>query len=150
MKVVLKQDVKGQGKKGQIVNVSDGYARNFLFPKGLAAPADAKAENELKNQISSQEYKAKVDLENAKETKARLEAIQVTVKAGAGNDGKIYGSVTNAHISDLLEAQHKIKIDKRKITLDPVKNFGTFHATVKLSSGISAELKVVVEPEQGK
>ena len=145
MKVVLKQDVKGQGKKGEIVTVSDGYARNFLFPKGLAAPADAKAENELKNQISSKEYKAKVDLENARAMKEKLESISVTAKASAGTDGKIYGSVTNAHVSELLESQHKISIDKRKITLATVKNFGTFEADVKLSSGISAKLKVIVE-----
>lgn len=145
MKVVLKQDVKGQGKKGEIVTVSDGYARNFLFPKGLAAPADAKAENELKNQISSKEYKAKVDLENARAMKEKLEGISVTAKASAGTDGKIYGSVTNAHVSELLESQHKISIDKRKITLATVKNFGTFEADVKLSSGISAKLKVIVE-----
>ncbi len=145
MKVVLKSDVKGQGKKGQIVNVSDGYARNFLFPKNLAAPADAKAENELKNQLSSQEYKAKVDLENAKELKEKLEKIEIRAKASAGTDGKIYGSVTNAHVSELLEQQHKIKIDKRKISIDAIKNFGTFHADIKLSSGISAQLKVIVE-----
>ncbi len=145
MKVVLKSDVKGQGKKGQIVNVSDGYARNFLFPKGLAAPADAKAENELKNQISSQEYKAKVDLENAQAMKEKLEKIEVYAKASAGADGKIYGSVTNAHVAELLESQHKIKIDKRKITLTAVKNFGTYNAEIKLSSGVSATLKVKVE-----
>ncbi len=145
MKVVLKSDVKGQGKKGEIVNVSDGYARNFLFPKGLAAPADAKAENELKNQISSKEYKAKVDLENAQALKEKLEKIEVRAKAAAGTDGKIYGSVTNAHISELLKEQHKIEIDKRKITLAAVKNFGTFQADIKLSSGVSATLKVIVE-----
>lgn len=145
MKVVLKSDVKGQGKKGQIVNVSDGYARNFLFPKGLAAPADAKAENELKNQISSQEYKAKVDLENAMALKEKLEKIEVKAKASAGNDGKIYGSITNAHVAELLAAQHKIEIDKRKISLPSIKNFGTFHADIKLSSGVGATLKVVVE-----
>ena len=145
MKVILLQDVKGQGKKGEIVNVSDGYARNFLFPKGLAAAADAKAENELKNQISSKEYKAKVDLENAKALKEQLEKIAVHAKASAGADGKIYGSVTNAHISELLSAQHKIDIDKRKITVAAIKNFGTFNAEIKLSSGISATLKVIVE-----
>ena len=145
MKVVLKSDVKGQGKKGQIVNVSDGYARNFLFPKGLAAPADAKAENELKNQISSQEYKAKVDLENAMALKEKLEKIEVKAKASAGNDGKIYGSITNAHVAELLASQHKIEIDKRKISLPAIKNFGTFHADIKLSSGVAATLKVVVE-----
>ena len=145
MKVVLKADVKGQGKKGQIIQVSDGYARNFLFPKGLAAPADAKAENELKNQISSSAYKAKVELENAQEMKKKLEALSVTAKATAGNDGKIYGSVTNAHISELLEKQHQIKLDKRKISLPAIKNFGTFTADIKLSSGVSATLKVIVE-----
>ena len=145
MKVVLKQDVKGQGKKGEIITVSDGYARNFLFPKGLAATADAKAENELKNQISSKAYKAKVDLEQANEMKKRLESIQVTAKATAGADGKIYGSITNAHICELLEKQHQIKIDKRKINLPTVKNFGTFHADIKLSSGVGASLKIVVE-----
>lgn len=145
MKVVLKQDVKGQGKKGEIVSVSDGYARNFLFPKGLAAPADAKAENELKNQISSKEYKAKVDLENAMEMKKALEKIEVRAKASAGTDGKIYGSITNAHISELLASQHGIQIDKRKISIDAIKNFGTYTADIKLSSGVSAALRVIVE-----
>ncbi len=145
MKVVLKNDVKGQGKKGEIINVSDGYARNFLFPKGLASPADAKAENELKNQISSKAYKDKVDLENAQALKAKLEGISVTAKASAGTDGKIYGSITNAHISELLAAQHHIQIDKRKISIAAIKNFGTFTADIKLSSGINAELKVIVE-----
>lgn len=145
MKVVLKADVKGQGKKGQIINVSDGYARNFLFPKGLAAPADAKAENELKNQISSNAYKAKVELENAQEMKKKLEEISVTAKATAGADGKIYGSITNAHISELLQKDFGIKLDKRKISLPAIKNFGTFHADIKLSSGVSATLKVIVE-----
>ena len=145
MKVVLKADVKGQGKKGQIINVSDGYARNFLFPKGLAAAADAKAENELKNQIASQEYKAKVDLENAQALKETLEKIEVRAKASAGADGKIYGSITNAHISELLAAQHNIQIDKRKIAIAAIKNFGTFTAEIKLSSGVTASLKVIVE-----
>ncbi len=145
MKVVLKQDVKGQGKKGQIINVSDGYARNFLFPKGLAAAADAKAENELKNQISSQAFKEKVETEEALALKASLEKIEIRATASAGADGKIYGSITNAHVSELLEAQHGIKLDKRKITLNAIKNFGTFHANIKLHSGINAEVKVIVE-----
>ncbi len=145
MKVVLKQDVKGKGKRGEIISVSDGYARNFLFPKNLAAPADAKAENELKNQISSREYREKVELEEAKAMKAILEKVCVHAKASAGGDGKIYGSITNARISELLAEQHNIKIDKRKIQIDPIKNFGSFHAQVKLSSGISAELSIVVE-----
>lgn len=145
MKVVLKADIKGKGKKGEIIQVSDGYAQNFLFPKGLAAPADAKAENELKNQISSKAYRAKVELETAKEMKDVLEKLEVHAKAAAGADGKIYGSVTNAHIAQLLQEGHGITIDKRKIELAPIKNFGTYTAAVKLSSGVTADLKVLVE-----
>ncbi len=145
MKVVLKKDAKGLGKKGEIVQVSDGYARNFLFPKGIAAPADAKAENELKNQISSKQYRDKVERENATALKERMEKLEVHAKATAGADGKLYGSITNAHLSALLEEQHGIQIDKRKIEAEPIKNFGTFHVTVKLPAGISASLKVVVE-----
>jgi len=145
MKVVLKSDVKGQGKKGEIIQVSDGYARNFLFPKGLAAPADANAENELKNQISSRQFKEKVERENAMKLKEVLESITLHVKSAAGTDGRIYGSVTNAHLSELLASQHKIELDKRKISIPAIKNFGTFHADVKLPSGICATLKVIVE-----
>ena len=84
-------------------------------------------------------------MENAQKMKAQIEKISVVAKASAGTDGKIYGSITNSRISELLEDQHGIQIDKRKISIDPIKNFGTFHADIKLSSGISAELKVVVE-----
>lgn len=146
MKVVLKKDFKGLGKTGEIVNVSDGYARNFLFPKGIAGHADARAENELKNQISSKAYRDKVEREVAQALKDKLEGLEVRAKAAAGSEeGKIYGSVTNAHVAELLESQHGVKIDKRKIELEPVKSFGTFTATVKLYAGISAKLKVVVE-----
>jgi len=145
MKVVLKNDVKGQGKKGDIINVSDGYARNFLFPKNLAAPADAKAENELKNKISSNEYRIKMETENALAMKKKLETIEIVAKASAGSDGKIYGSITNAKIAELLKEQHGIEIDKRKVNVAAIKNFGTFHAEIKLYTGISAELKVVVQ-----
>ena len=144
MKVVLKKDQKGLGKRGEIVTVSDGYARNFLFPKGIAAPADAKAENELKNQVSSREYREKVERENAVALKAKLETLQVRARASAGADGKIYGSVTNAHLSALLEEQYGIAVDKRKIEIEPIKNFGTYHAVVRLSSGVTADLAVIV------
>lgn len=146
MKVVLKKDFKGLGKTGEIVTVSDGYARNFLLPKGIAGQADAKAENELKNQISSKAYRDKVEREEAEALKAKLESMTVHAKAAAGaEEGKIYGSVTNAHISELLETEHGVKIDKRKIEMESVKNFGVYTATVKLYAGISAKLKVVVE-----
>ena len=146
MKVVLKKDFKSLGKVGEIVTVSDGYARNYLLPKGIAGPADARAENELKNQISSRAYRDKVEREEAEALKAKLEGMEVHAKAAAGaEDGKIYGSVTNAHVSELLESQYGIKVDKRKIEMEAVKNFGTYTAVVKLYAGVSATLKVVVE-----
>ena len=144
MKVVLKKDQKGLGKRGEIVTVSDGYARNFLLPKGIAAPADAKAENELKNQVSSREYRDKVEKENALALKEKLEGLEVVAAAEAGTDGKIYGSVTNARISQLLQEQHGIELDKRKIEMDPIKNFGAYTATVRLAMGVTASLRVKV------
>ena len=145
MKVVLKKDQKGLGKRGEIVTVSDGYARNFLFPKGIAAPADAKAENELKNQVSSKEFREKTEKENALALKEKLEKIEVRAKASAGTDGKIYGSVTNSHISALLQEQHGIEVDKRKIEIEPIKNFGSYSAAVRLAMGVTATLRVIVE-----
>ncbi len=145
MKVVLKKDQKGLGKRGEILNVSDGYARNFLFPKGIAAPADAKAENELKNQVSSKQFREKVEKENALALKEKLEKIEVRAKASASTDGKIYGSVTNAHLSALLQEQHGIEVDKRKIEIDPIKNFGEYTAVVRLAMGVTASLRVIVE-----
>ncbi len=145
MKVVLKQDVKGLGKRGEIVNVSDGYARNFLFPKGMAGTADAKAENELKNQISSQAYRDQKERENAAALKKQLEGMEVHAKVAGGEDGKIYGSVTNAHVSELLESQYGIQVDKRRIEMDPIKNFGSYTANVRLYAGTSAALKIIVE-----
>ncbi len=145
MKVVLKKDQKGLGKKGEIVNVSDGYARNFLFPKGIAAPADAKAENELKNQVSSKQFREKTEKENALALKEKIEKAEVRAKASASTDGKIYGSVTNAHLSALLQEQHGIEVDKRKIEIDPIKNFGSYTAVVRLAMGVTASLRVIVE-----
>lgn len=144
MKVVLLQDQKGLGKKGEIVNVSDGYARNFILPKKIGAPADSKAENELKNQKSSQEYKIKVDTENALKLKEKLEKCEVVANAKAGNDGKLYGSITNSNIAELLKAQHGVDIDKRKIEIEAIKNFGEYTADVKLYPNISAKLKIKV------
>ncbi len=145
MKVVLKKDQKGLGKRGEIVNVSDGYARNFLFPKGIAAPADAKAENELKSQVSSRQFREKTEKENALALKEKIEKVEVRAKASASTDGKIYGSVTNAHLSALLQEQHGIEVDKRKIEIDPIKNFGSYTAVVRLAMGVTASLRVIVE-----
>ena len=145
MKVILTQDVKGQGKKGQAINVSDGYARNFLLPKGLAVVADAAAMNDLKNKEASRLHKIEVDRAAANETKAKLEQLTVKVNATAGADGRLYGSVTSKEIAQSLEDQHKITIDKRKIDLpDPIRAFGTYSIPVKLYTDVVGKINVVI------
>ncbi|MBE6624811.1 MAG: 50S ribosomal protein L9 [Ruminococcaceae bacterium] len=146
MKVVLIQDVKGQGKKNDIINVSDGYARNFLFPRKLAIVADAKAINDVKNKKSSEEHKIELEKANAREIATRLGETKVVISAEAGKDGRFYGAITSKDISDALKAQAKLDIDKRKIALDaPIKAFGTYIVDVKLYSGISGKLNVQVK-----
>ncbi|MEE1357124.1 MAG: 50S ribosomal protein L9, partial [Clostridia bacterium] len=145
MKVILTQDVKGQGKKGQAINVSDGYARNFLFPKGLAIVADAAAMNDLKNKEESRLHKIELEKQAAKETAAKLEKVSVKVLATAGADGRLYGSVTAKEIAQCLEDQHKITIDKRKIDLsDPIRAFGSYSVNVKLYTDIIGKINVVI------
>lgn len=148
MKVYLKQDVKGQGKKGQIVDVSDGYARNFLLPRGLGVLADARLENEVKNSQSSKAFHDQQELDAAKALAKRLEGLSVTVTADAGADGRLYGSITNAQIAQLLADQHGITVDKRKIVMnDPIKVAGTFSLEVKLYPKVTGTLKVSVTPK---
>ena len=144
MKVILLQDVKGQGKKGQIVNVSDGYARNFLFPKKLAVEANAQAMNELKNREASIQFKHDTDLANAKQTAEKLNGITITIVSG-GNEGRLYGSVTSKEIAEQLKAQQGIEIDKRKIVMpDPIKTYGTYKFDVKLFPEVVGKLTVKV------
>ena len=145
MKVILCADVKGQGKKDQIVEVSDGYARNFLFPQKLAIPADAKAMNEAKNKESSKQYKIDTDRQNAKDIAEKLKSIKVVFEYAAGPDKKLYGSVTAKDIAEALQKNHGIEIDKRKISLaNPIKSFGTFTADVKLYTDVSGKITVEV------
>lgn len=144
MKVILTQDVKSQGKKGELINVSEGYARNFLFPKKLAVEADAKAMNELKNREASIQYKHDTELAAAKETAKKLNDITVTIVSG-GNEGRLYGSVTSKEIAEHLKAQHKIDIDKRKIVMtDPIKTYGSYKFDVKLFPSVIGKLTVKV------
>ena len=145
MKVVLLSDVKGQGKKGQVVNVSDGYARNFLFPKNLATPADNQIMNELKGKEEARLRQIELEKQAARDTAEKLKTVTVKIKAQAGADGRIYGSVTSKEIAEQLAAQHKITIDKRKINLaDPIKAFGTYLPEVKLYPEITGKITVVV------
>ena len=144
MKVVLLADVKGSGKKDQIIDVSDGYARNFLFPKKLAIPADNQAINVIKNKESSQAHKVEVETAAAKETAAKLESCVVKIEAGAGTDDRLYGAVTSKDVVEALKAQHGISIDKRKVTMEAIKTLGKYTPQVKLYTDISATIHVHV------
>ena len=145
MKVILCADVKGQGKKDQIIDVSDGYARNFLFPKKLAIPADAKGINEAKNKEASKQHKIDVERQNAKDIAEKLKSIKVVFEYAAGPDKKLYGSVTAKDIADALQKKYNIIIDKRKITLAvPIKSFGTFSADVKLFTDVTGKIQIEV------
>ena len=144
MKVILKQDVKGLGKKGQLVNTSDGYARNFLFPKGLAAEANAQAMSELKNKEDAERYRIKTETAAAKAAAERMEGKTIRISAKAGQNGKLFGSVTAKEIAETLKATFDVNVDKRKITVEEIKQFGTYEFEVKLYPGVSTQLYVMV------
>ena len=149
MRVILTADVKGQGKKDQIVEVSDGYARNFLFPKKLAIPADSKAINDVKNKEAAKQHKVDVEIQQAKDLAKKLESIVVVFEYAAGPDKKLYGSVTSKDISEALAKDFGISIDKKKITLAvPIKSHGRFSADAHLFTGIVGKITVEVVPKE--
>ena len=144
MKVVLKQDVKGLGKKGELVNASDGYARNFLFPKNLAVEANAQNMTELKNREQAAKYKVDTETAEAKANAEKLSGKTINLTAKAGQNGKIFGSVTAKEIAEKIEKEFGIKTDKRKISVDDIKQFGTYEFEIKLYTGVTAKLFVHV------
>ena len=145
MKVVLLADVKGSGKKGELVNVSDGYARNLLFPRKLAKEANAQAMNELKNAEEAKAYKIKTETEAAKKAAELLEGKTVKMTAKAGQGGRLFGSITAKEIAEAIKSQFKLEIDKRKISVDgDIKAFGSYSCEIKLYAGITAKLFVMV------
>lgn len=144
MKVILKEDVRGQGKKGELVNVSDGYARNFLFPRGLAMEADAQAMNELKNKEEAARFHAEQEKKTALETAEKLKGKTLKLTAKAGQGGRLFGSVTTKEVAEALKAQYHIEVDKRKISMTDIKAFGSYEAEIRLHAGISASITVVV------
>ena len=146
MKVILTQDVRGQGKRGQMIEVSDGYARNFLLPRKLAQEATADNINTMRmNDKAKQEREAKERAE-AMEISKRMKGFTVTVTAKGGGAGRLFGSVTNTEIAEALAAQQKITLDKRKIVLDePIKTAGVYTVRCKLGYEISGELRVEVK-----
>ena len=144
MKVILKQDVKGLGKKGQLVSTSDGYARNFLFPKGLAAEANAQAMSELKNKEDAERYRIKTETAAAQKAADEISGKTIRISAKAGQNGKLFGSVTAKEIAETLKSTFGVNVDKRKINVEEIKQFGTYEFEVKLYTGISAKLYVMV------
>lgn len=147
MKVIFLQDVKGKGKKGEVKNVSEGYARNFLFPKNLASEATSGAMAALQGQQKSEEKKQQAQLEEAEALKAKLAEMTITIKTKTGDGGRVFGSVTSKQIADGLKEQG-IKIDKRKIELaDPIKALGYTNVPIKIHSQVTATVKVHVTEE---
>ena len=144
MKVILKQDVKNLGKKGELVNASDGYARNYLFPKGLAVEANATAMNDFKNKENAKKYHKEEEIKAAKADAAKLEGKTFKLTAKAGASGRLFGSVTAKDVAAKIKADLGIDIDKRKISMDDIKQFGTSEAEVKIYQGISAKIFVHV------
>lgn len=148
MKVILTQDVKSQGKKGDLITVSDGYAINFLFPKKLAIEADATAINELKNKEAAKKFKIEEQTNEAKALADKLAAIKVEILSPASADGRMYGSVTTKDIADALEKQYGIVVDKKKLELSaPIKSFGDYTATVKLYTNVSGKIAISVNKQ---
>ena len=145
MKVVLTADVKGQGKKNDIVEVSDGYARNFLLPRKLAIEADAKVMNEIKGQNEARQHRLEVELAEARALAAKLDTLLIKIHATSGADGRLYGSITAKDIAEQLEKDYGIALDKRKIVLaNPIRAYGQYDPDVKLYTDVTGKLHVLV------
>lgn len=149
MKVILLKDIKGTGKKDQIIEASDGYARNFLFPKGLAREANAANLNAIENAKSAQKHREDVERAKAQETAAKLVGKVIRISARGAEGGRLYGSVTSQEIADALEKQYGVKVEKRRIEVANIRNAGDFTVSVWLYAGITAEMTAKVEVAQG-
>ncbi len=148
MKVILKQDVKGLGKAESLVNASDGYARNYLLPRGMAVEATPAHLNEMKAKKDAVDKKDERELEAAKQMALKLKQVKLVMKAKTGESGKLFGSITGKDISDKLMEDFKLNVDKKKINLEePLKSTGQFEIEMKLCAGVTARLDVTVEAE---
>lgn len=144
MDVILKADVKGLGKKGEKVKASDGYARNYLFPKGLAIEANAQSLTELRNREQANQHKIDLEIAAANASKEKINGKTVKLTAKAGTSGRLFGSVTSKDVAAEIKKQYAVDVDKRKITMDDIKAFGSYKIDVKLYQNISAEMTVSV------
>ena len=148
MKVILLQDIKNVGKKDEIINANDGYARNFLFPKNLALEATKDNLLKLQAKKDSQAHKKNLEIEEFKKQSEKINKITLELKVKAGENGKIFGGVTSKEISEELKKQHKLEIDKKKIVLkETIKNIGRFTVDIKFGDGINAKLALNIIPE---
>ena len=148
MKVILSQDIKGTGKKGDLVNVSDGYARNFLFPRKLAVEANAQALSEKNNRESAAAYRLAEEKAAAEAKKAKIHGKTIRIIGKAGQSGKLFGSITPKEIVEVLNSQYGLDIDKKKITLrSDIKTFGIYECEIKLYTGIVAQVNIEVARE---
>ena len=145
MKVILLQDIKSLGKKGELVEASDGYARNYLLPRKIAREANAQAMNEYKNAENSKNFKIATQKAQAEQQKKMLEGKKFVMTAKAGQGGRLFGSITAKQVAEEIKKQYNIVVDKRKVVLEcDIKEFGTYKAEVKLYTGISANIDVQV------
>ena len=148
MKVILLKDVKGSGKAGDIINVSDGYARNFLIAKGVALEATSKNLNDLQGKKDSAQHKLDVEKAENLEIAKKLEGKEIVVKSKVGQGGKLFGAVTSATVAEKIKENFTLDVDKKKISLNSeIKTFGDFFATIKMSQGVSCSIKIKVVEE---
>ena len=145
MKVILLADVKGQGKKNDVIEVSDGYGKNFLIPRKLAKPADAQSLNDVKVKEAARVYRIETERKEAQALAEKLKSLQVKIPASSGADGRLYGSITSKDIVEKLKADTGIDIDKRKVVMgDPIKAYGKYEVEVKLYTEITGKINLLV------
>ncbi|MBR7098530.1 MAG: 50S ribosomal protein L9 [Clostridia bacterium] len=145
MKVILLADVKGQGKKNDVIEVSDGYGKNFLIPRKLAKPADAQSLNDVKVKEEARLHRIAVEKQEAQALAEKLKTLVVSMPASGGTDGRLYGSVTAKDVSECLQKNYGISIDKRKIVVsEPIKSYGTYHLDVKLYTEVTGKITLKV------
>ena len=148
MKVILKADIKGVGKKDQVINASDGYARNYLFPRKLAEEATANALHVVNAKKENERKKKLAELEAAQKLAAELKGKEVTINANAGDNGRLFGAITNKDVAEVINSQFNLSIDKKKIVVNTIKVAGTYEVEVKLYPEVSTKMKVNIVPKQ--
>ena len=149
MKVILLKDIKGTGKKDQIIEASDGYARNFLFPKGLAREASATNVNAIRNAQSAAKHREEVERKQAQETAGKLAGKIIRIQARGAEGGRLYGSVTSQEIADALSEQYGVKVEKRRVEVANIRNAGDYTVSVWLYAGITTQMTARVEVAKG-